>query len=114
MWVSLHRVADAFDLAENAQQIAAENLSDVVGVISAIEQGLRNLWQVGGGVHALRRGAADAVEVGAQANVIHASNLGDVIDVVDQRFEGRARDFRHPLALDAVDFDVVDRLALRL
>ena len=100
---SLHFVADGLDLAEDAQQIAAENFLDVVGAVSAIEQGLRDLRQIGGGVHALRRGAADAIEVRAQAHVIHSGDFGDVIDVIDQRLERRTRNFRRPLALDAVD-----------
>ena len=39
---------------EDAQQVAAENLADVVGAVSAVEQGLRDFGQVGGGVDALR------------------------------------------------------------
>ena len=57
------------------------------------------------------RRPADAVKVGAQPNVVHSRNLGDVIDVVDQRLQRRPRNLRHPLALDAVQLDVVDRLA---
>ena len=89
---------------EDAQQVPAENFLDIVRAVSAIEQGLRDLRQVGGGVHALRRGAADAVEVRAQANMIHSGDFGDVIDVVDQRLERRTRNFRRPLALNAVRF----------
>ena len=44
--------------------------------------------------------------------MIDAGNFGDVIDVVDQGLEWRARNLGRPLALDAVDFDVIDRLAL--
>src|SRR5258708_207585 len=83
MRLCLHLAADVFDLAKNAQQIAPQDLLDVIGGVSAAEKGLRNLRQVGGGVQTLRRGATDAVEVRAQANVVHPGNLGDVIDVVD-------------------------------
>ena len=43
--------------------------------------------------------------------MIDAGHLGNVIDVVNQRFERRARDLGHPLARYAVHFHVVDRLA---
>ena len=46
--LSLHLVAHAFHFAEDAQQIAAENFLDVVGAVTAIEQRLRDLRQVGG------------------------------------------------------------------
>ena len=51
---------------------------------------------------------ADAVEIRAQADVVDAGDFGDVVDVIDQRFQGRARNFGGPLALDAVRVEVGD------
>jgi hypothetical protein len=42
--LDLHRAADGFDLSEDAQQILAENLPDVVSAVSSIKQRLRDLW----------------------------------------------------------------------
>ena len=51
------------DLAEDAQQVAAENLAAVFGGVAPCHQGFRDLWQIGGGVDTLWRLAGDAVEV---------------------------------------------------
>jgi hypothetical protein len=107
----LHFVADFFGFAEDAEQVAAENLADIVGAVAAIEQGLCDFGQVGGGVDAGGSGSADAVEIRAEADVIDAGNFGDVVDVIDQRTERRAGNFGGPLALDAVVVEVGDGLA---
>jgi len=36
----LHFVADFFGFAEDAEQVAAQNLADIVGAVAAVEQGL--------------------------------------------------------------------------
>src|SRR5271165_4175855 len=76
-WLSLagcplHLVADALRLAEDAQQVAAEDSMDVFRAVTAVEQRLRDFRQVGGGIDALGSRAADAVEIGAEADVIDA------------------------------------------
>src|SRR5579864_4204171 len=109
-----HFAAYPFNITEDAHQILTENLMNVGGTVPAIEQCLRDLRQVGGRIYSLRGGAAHAIEVRAQSHMVDASNFRDVIDVIDERTERRPRDFRHPLALDAVNLHIVDRLALGL
>src|SRR6202030_2295869 len=46
--------------------------------------------------------------------MIDAGNFGNVVDVIDQRFQGRAGDFGGPFALDAVGVKIGDGLSLRL
>ena len=48
MSLGLHLAADVLGLAEDAQQVAAENLAYVAGAVAAIEQRLRDLRQIGG------------------------------------------------------------------
>jgi hypothetical protein len=98
----LHFAAYAFHFAEDPQQISAENLADVVCAVAAVEHRLRDLAQVGGGIYSLRQGAAYAVEVRTQAGVIDPCNLGDVVDVIDQGLERRARKLGGPFPLDLV------------
>src|ERR1700682_3184119 len=40
--------------------------------------------------------------------MINASDLGNMFDVIDQRFQGRTRNFGGPLALDAVIVEIGD------
>src|SRR5437660_4538812 len=40
--------------------------------------------------------------------MINASDFGNVVDVIDQRFQGRARNFGGPLALYAVIIEIGD------
>ena len=51
-FAGLHFAAYSFGFAEDAQQVAAQNLADIVGAVAAVEQGLRDLGQIGGGVDA--------------------------------------------------------------
>ena len=46
--------------------------------------------------------------------MIHAGNFGDVIDVVNQHFERRTRNLRHPRPFHPVYLNVADRFALGL
>ena len=59
-------------------------------------------------------GSAYAVEVGAQADVINSRDLSDVIDVVDQRLQRRARDFGRPFPLDSIFIQIGHRFSGRL
>src|ERR1039458_6505190 len=81
-FVGLHFAADPFGFAEDAEQVAAQNLADIVGAVAAVEQDLRDSWQVGGGGGAFGRCAADAVKIRAQADVINASDFRDMVDVI--------------------------------
>ena len=98
---------------EYPQNIAAQNLVNVAGAIAAIEQSLRNFWQVGGRIDALRRCAGNPIEIRAQSNVVNPRNFSDVIDMIDQRLQRRARNLGRPLALDAVNLNVGYGLAIR-
>src|ERR1700733_8177403 len=102
----LHLAADTLGLAEDAQQVAAENFPYIASAVAAVEQRLRDLREIGGGVNALGSRAADAVEIRSQANMIHARDFGDVIDVVDQRAQRRPRNLGIPLALDAISVEI--------
>ncbi len=104
----MHFAADSFSFAENAEDITAQNLADIVGAVTAIEEGLRDFWQVGGGVDAFGGRAAYAVKIRAQPDVIDAGDLGDMVDVVDQRAQRRPRNSGGPLALDSVGIEVGD------
>ena len=57
---------------------------NVIGVVPAVEQPLRNLGQVGSGVHPLWRSSANSVEVRSQTDVVHARDFGDVVNVIDE------------------------------
>src|SRR3954470_17241949 len=78
-------------LSEDAQNISAENLLDVLRLVSTIQQSLRDLRQVGGRVDFLRK-HRHTVEVRTKSDVIDASDLRDVVDMIDQRFQRRPRD----------------------
>jgi hypothetical protein len=56
-------MADPFHLAEDPQQISAENLVDIFCAVATIQQGLGDFGQVGGGVPAFGQGAAEAIEI---------------------------------------------------
>ena len=84
---------------------------DVVGAVTAVDEGLRDLREIGGGVDALRRSAADTVEVRTQANVIDAGYFRNVVDVIDERAQRRAGDLGGPLAFDAVFIEVRNGLS---
>src|SRR5258707_8026259 len=97
-----HFAAHSLGLAEDAEQVAAQNLPNIVGAVAAIEQGLCDLWQVGGGVNALGGRAAYAVKIRAQADVVDACDFRDMVDVIDEGAQRRARDFGGPLAFDPI------------
>src|SRR5882762_2985651 len=59
----LQFAAHSFGLAEDADQVAAQNLADVIGAVAAIEQRFRDLWQIGCRVDPFGSCAADAVEI---------------------------------------------------
>src|ERR1700686_4648855 len=77
----LHLAANPFRFAKNAQHVPAKNLANVVSAVAAVEQGLRNLWQVSGRVDALRSRPADAIKVRSQPYMINASHFGNMVDV---------------------------------
>src|SRR5271163_1162717 len=82
MRLSLHLAADGLDLLENAQNVATENLLDVLSAVAPVEQRLRDFRQIGGGIDAGGSCSGDAIEVRADAYMVYPRNLGDVIDVV--------------------------------
>ncbi len=53
-------------------------------LVTAIQQGLGNLRQVGCRIHPLRSRPAHPVEVRSQAHVVNAGDFRDVIDVINQ------------------------------
>src|SRR5713101_2781705 len=108
-----HFAADLLGVAEDAENIAAQDLADVVGAVAAVEQGLRDFRQVGGGIDAIGSCAADAVKIRAQPDMLNTRHFRDMVDVIDQRAQRRARNFGGPLALDAICIEVGDRLSLR-
>src|SRR3954467_1192968 len=95
----VHLAAHAFYFAKNAQQVAPEDLLDVFSLVTAVEQRLRDLRQVGSGIDLLRQ-HRDAIEVGAEAHVLDAGDLGDVVDMVDQRLERRPGNLRGVFSRD--------------
>ena len=103
---SLQLLADLLDFAEDTEQVAAENLAAVFGGVAALHQGCRNLGQVGRRIEALGQLPADAIEVRTEADVIDACDFRDVVDVVDEHGERRARDAVGKLALQLVDLSI--------
>ena len=61
------------DFAEHAQQIAAEDLVDLLAVITAVEQFLRDIG-IAGHVFELSRRHADAVVIRAESHVVDAGD----------------------------------------
>src|ERR1700681_1016235 len=59
----LHFATQSLGFAEDAEQVSAQNFVDIVGAVAAVEQGLCDLGQVGGGVNAFGSRAADAVKI---------------------------------------------------
>ena len=106
---SLHLPADPLSFPKNAHQIATKNFSNVVGTVSAIQQRLCNLRQISGGVNPQRSRAAYPVKVRPQSDMIDPGDLGDMVNVIDQRFKRRTRNLRRPLALEAVVIEIRDR-----
>src|SRR5262245_12682684 len=66
-----------FHVAKDAQQVPAEDFLDVVGTIAAVEQGLGDFGEVGGGVDTGWRGAAHTIEIGTKADVIDTGDFRD-------------------------------------
>src|SRR5512138_584575 len=79
----LHLLAHALDFTKDAEQVAAQDLLDLLRRETAVEQRLRDLGQIGGGVDA-QRGRTDAVEVGAEPHMVNARDLGDVVDLINE------------------------------
>ena len=80
----LQLLGDLFDLAEDAEEVAAEDFAAILSGVAASHEGGGDFGQVGGGVESLGELAADAVEVGAQTDVINAGDFGDVVNVVNE------------------------------
>src|SRR5260370_7704723 len=75
LFAGLHFAADSFSFAENAEDITAQNLADIVGAVTAIEEGLRDFWQVAAGVDAFGGRAAYAVTIRPQPPLIAPPTL---------------------------------------
>src|SRR5437879_3013748 len=69
-------------LAKRTQEIAAQDFQNVLSLVSAIEQLLRDV-RVTGHVFELLWNRADTVKIGAEPDVIHTGHFDDVFDVVD-------------------------------
>src|SRR3954464_3851046 len=61
-------------LSEDAQNVSSEDLLDVLRLVPAIQQCLRDLRQIGGRVDLLRKNRY-AVEIRAKSHMVDASNL---------------------------------------
>jgi len=87
-------------LPQNPEHVRTENLLDLVSGVPTIQQGLGNLWIVRHGIDS-RRHAIGSIEVRTKANVIDSGNFHNVVDVVDQRLQWRARNriFGKPLEI---------------
>ena len=72
-----------FDTAHHSQQVAAQDAFNLFIGVAAVDEALRNVG-ITADVFELRRQQIHAVEIGADADVFGPSNLGDVIDVVEQ------------------------------
>src|SRR5881396_1885402 len=105
-----HLLARALNLTENSQQVAAENFVNSLGIVTAIEQCLRDLGQVGGRVDSFGCCSADAIKIRTKADVIDTCDLGDVIDIIDQRLERWTGNLGGPFALNAVLIEIGYRL----
>src|SRR6188472_1596607 len=86
---------DFLDLAPDAKQIAAPDLRDLLFGVAPSHQFERHVEGFVGAVPAVD--AAAAVEVRGDADVIDADQLDDIVDVVDEVLDGRARRLRVPL-----------------
>src|SRR5262245_3690802 len=77
----LHLMGGLLRLAQHAEEVAAEDLHQLLLPVAAVEQRLRQV-RIAADILQLARSAVDAVEVAADADVVDAGNLDDVVDVV--------------------------------
>jgi len=76
-------------LAQEAEEVSAENPGDVVGAVAALREEVGEVCEVGDAVEIERRllGAVAAVEIGADADVARvAGELADVVNVLADPF----------------------------
>ncbi len=59
---SLNLAGNCFHLAHDAQNVSAQDLLDMLTVVTTIVKGLRDFWQVRSGINALRQGS-HAIEI---------------------------------------------------
>ena len=75
-------------LLEHAEEVAAQDLGDVLVAVTPVDQHAGDEGQPGA-IGQLRGAEAEAVEVGSQPDVIHPRHLGDVVNMI-----------HHPLEVD--------------
>ena len=80
-------IGGGLHFAEDAQQVAAEELLHVLGGVASGHECGGDLGQVGGGADSVGWDG-DAVEVGADADVVDAGDSDDMVEVVDEGVEG--------------------------
>src|SRR5207249_7686241 len=98
-----HLLAHSLNFTENSQQVSSENFVNSLGAVTAIDQCLGDLRDVGGRVDAFRGRSADAIKIRTKPDVIDTCDLGDVIDII--------RSEEHTSELQS-RFDLVCRLLL--
>src|SRR5205085_2086234 len=89
-YLPLIRARNALDLREGAHEVAAEYLQNVALAVAATQKLVGDVWQVFDAAYALGERDA-AVEVRAEPYVINASDLRDVVYVVNEHADGRGR-----------------------
>jgi hypothetical protein len=86
----LQPLRDLLGLAHHAQDVEAENLLDIALRVAALEQ-FRGQQRILRHVIELLHDLRDAVEVAADADVIDARDFADVIDMIGDVCDARAR-----------------------
>src|SRR5207244_12644496 len=95
-----HLLAHSLNFTENSQQVSSENFVNSLGAVTAIDQCLGDLGQVGSRIDSFGRCSADAIKIRTKADVIDTCDLGDVIDIIDKRLERRTGDLGGPFSLE--------------
>ena len=70
-------------IAEDAEEIAAEELSHVLGGVASGHECSGDFREIGGRVDAFGWDG-DAIEVGADADVVDTGCLDDVVEMIDE------------------------------
>src|SRR5882724_4288037 len=86
----LHLFADFLRLFHYAENIPAQNLSDVIFLVALSQQRFSDSGQLGAVFQAF--GHVRAVEIRAQAYVLRAHKLNDVVDMFDNLFPAYMRE----------------------